>query len=139
MLASQGAPQSCTAATCNRYPFWSTTDGRALPAVTGTPDFTPAGAHHGGSCALDDDVCATQTYRVVNLALSGVWAYVYRPDGTAVASWPLSATVVSSLALAPDLQVLAASGSTVADVVVSRVSDGSLVGSHSFNPPMNAP
>jgi hypothetical protein len=46
----------------------------------------------------------------------------------------------TSLALAPDLQFLAASSTTGEDVAVFRVSDGSLVGSHRFNPiPGNAP
>jgi hypothetical protein len=139
MLASQGAPFGCTGATCNHYPFWSTTDGTALTEVTGMPDFTPAQIHHGGSCAANDDVCATQTDGVVNAAVSGVWAYIYRPDGTVVGSWPLSPVPVFSLALAPDLQFLASSGTTE-DIAVFRVSDGSLVGSHRFNPiPPNAP
>jgi WD40 repeat protein len=140
MLASQGAPWGCTGASCNRYPFWSATDGTALTEVTGMPDFTPAGTHHGGSCAASDDVCATRTTQVATGAVSGVWAYIYRSDGTVVASWALSATSASSLALAPDLQFLAASSATPGAIAVFRVSDGSIVGSHRFNPiPMNAP
>ena len=137
MLASQGAPWGCTGAACNHYPFWSTTDGSALTEVTGMPDFTPAGTLHGGSCAANDDVCATQTEGVGNAAVPGVWAYIYRPDGTVVGSW--ASYSATSVALAPDLQFLAASVTTD-QIAVFRVSDGSVVGSHKFNPiPMNAP
>jgi hypothetical protein len=138
MLASQGAPWGCTGATCNHYPFWSTTDGTALTEVTGMPDSAPAGTLHGGSCAANDDVCATQTEGAGNAAVSGVSAYIYRPDGSVVGSWAMSSA--TSLALAPDLQFLAASSTTGEEVAVFRVSDGSLVGSHRFNPiPGNAP
>jgi hypothetical protein len=88
------------------------------------------------SCSATDDICAIQLED--NRGPPYLYTVrVYRTDGTDVLSLPLR-SFVASVALSPDGQFVAVSagspswGGGVNAAEVYRISDGTLVASHSF-------
>jgi WD40 repeat protein len=136
-LAGVARDYPCTSPCAEQYSSWSAGDGTLLAQQA-----MPSGAEAYGlgndgafTCSATDSVCAIQL-----LDSGGYSIRVYRTDGTDVLTLPTGAA--SSIALSPDGQFVALgagmpvglSGHNGASVY--RVSDGSLVVSHSFDRPV---
>jgi hypothetical protein len=156
-LAGVARDYPCTSPCPEQYSSWSAADGTLLAqqAIPSGVEAYGVGGNGAFTCSATDNVCAIQ---LLGSGTSSTYSIrVYRTDGTDVLTLGLGfepppptppqmpLTVASSVALSPDGQFVALGAGMPVGLAghngasVYRVSDGSLVVSHSFDPPIMMP